>query len=66
MAWKEISSDYEGVFFRVAGGDAAPFGQVQEENAPRLETIITSEQSKVIKKSYGVNYNMTVPVTGFE
>jgi hypothetical protein len=36
MTWNDVSSAYAGVFFRVTGGDAASFGQVQEDNAPHL------------------------------
>jgi hypothetical protein len=36
MTWNDVSSAYAGVFFRVAGGEAASFGQVQGDNAPRL------------------------------
>ena len=29
VEWKSVSSDYSGHFFRVEGGNAAPFGQKQ-------------------------------------
>ncbi|KAH9409843.1 hypothetical protein TYRP_023674 [Tyrophagus putrescentiae] len=41
MTWTDISSEYEGVFFRVVGGGADNFGAVQQENAPRLEMVHT-------------------------
>jgi hypothetical protein len=39
MKWNEVSSAYAGVFFRVTGGGAATFGQVQEENSPQLTNV---------------------------
>lgn len=36
MEWEDITSAYEGLFFRAEGGGAAPFGEVQDENSPRL------------------------------
>lgn len=32
MSWTDVSSSYGGLFFRVEGGEAAPFGQVQSDN----------------------------------
>ncbi|KAJ6639569.1 Macrophage mannose receptor 1 [Pseudolycoriella hygida] len=37
--WTEITEDYAGLFFRVAGEDAGEFGTVQEENSPRLTRV---------------------------
>ena len=34
--WQDISETYAGRFFRVAGGDAAEFGQNQEGGAPNI------------------------------
>jgi hypothetical protein len=39
MTWNDVSSAYAGVFFRVTGGDAASFGQVQNDNAPILKEV---------------------------
>jgi hypothetical protein len=39
MTWNDMSSAYAGVFFRVTGGEAASFGQVQEDNESRLEEV---------------------------
>ena len=36
MKWKDVSSDYAGIFFRVEGGNSSAFGQIQEEDSPRL------------------------------
>jgi hypothetical protein len=36
MTWNDVSSTYAGVFFRVSGGEAASFGQVQDEYIPRI------------------------------
>lgn len=42
MTWRDISSTFAGVFFRVAGGGAADFGQIQEEASPRLVQVNTA------------------------
>lgn len=39
LTWTDISSHYEGLFFRVAGGQAAPFGQVQQANIPYISAM---------------------------
>jgi len=39
MTWNDVSYAYAGVFFRVTGGEAASFGQVQKENSPRLVRV---------------------------
>lgn len=44
MTWTDISATYEGVFFRVLGGEAAPFGEIQNENSPRLSQIESIHQ----------------------
>ena len=40
LKWLDISDSYAGVFFRVEGGKSAQFGQVQDENVPRLDTFM--------------------------
>ena len=42
MTWTDVSSSYAGVFFRVTGGDAASFGTVQQDNAPRIDKVDTA------------------------
>lgn len=37
--WKDISSDFAGVFFRVIGGNAASFGSRQSDHSPRLVSV---------------------------
>ena len=37
--WKDISSEYAGLFFRTIGGESEPFGQIQNENAPKLDHV---------------------------
>ena len=39
MIWKDVSKEYSGVFFRVVGGDADSFGEVQKENAIRIDKV---------------------------
>ena len=36
IKWSDISSHYEGIFFRVSGGDSAPFGLLQQDYAPHI------------------------------
>ncbi len=38
-SWTEVSDAYAGVFFRVVGGDAADFGNTQNDNAPRVDEV---------------------------
>jgi hypothetical protein len=40
--WKEVTSDYAGLFFRVLGGGSATFEQIQEENSPRVSKVQNS------------------------
>lgn len=37
--WEDISSQYAGLFFRAIGGDSKGFGQVQDDNAPRVTEV---------------------------
>ncbi|CAK9254333.1 unnamed protein product [Sphagnum jensenii] len=69
MTWNDVSSTYAGVFFRVTGEEAAPFGQVQEDNAPRLgevNTVWTYEAAwnKVSKHRAKLDSNTTIPKIG--
>lgn len=49
--WTEITEDYAGLFFRAAGGNAAEFGETQEEGLPnavgKFSTVYTSVSAKV-------------------
>ena len=65
MTWQDISASYENVFFRVVGSDAASFGQLQEYNAPRLETVYTGDHANEINSSQNGNSNLTIPKTGW-
>ena len=66
MTWADVSKDYEGVFFRVVGGDAASFGQLQQGNAPRLGTIHSTLHGKDDINTYrGSPYNLTIPMSGW-
>jgi len=70
MRWTDVSSSYANVFFRVVGSDTSAFGQVQNENAPRLGQVDTiwdydaavwAEASK--HRGVG-DSNATIPITG--
>ena len=39
LKWQEVTSHYADTFFRAQGTKTAPFGQVQDENAPRLSKV---------------------------
>ncbi len=39
VKWQDVTSAYAGLFFRAEGGEAASFGQVQKDNAPRVTEI---------------------------
>ncbi len=39
--WSDVSSQYDGVFFRANGGSSSSFGSVQDENSPRLTNILS-------------------------
>ena len=65
MIWEDVSANYSGVFFRVVGGEAAPFGEIQMENTTRINKISSVLLSDVVKSNYGVDgRNSTVPLHG--
>jgi hypothetical protein len=39
VEWKDVTSDYAGLFFRVEGGGSAAFGETQNETSPRLIAV---------------------------
>ena len=65
MTWTDISSEYEGVFFRVVGGGSDSFGMVQHENAPRLEMVFANIEKEIKTKKVFLGDNMTIPLTGW-
>jgi hypothetical protein len=36
VQWKDVTSEYAGLFFRAEGGGSEAFGTIQSENSPRL------------------------------
>ena len=46
VTWTDVTAQYAGLFFRAEGSGAAPFGQVQGENAPRLTEARIEEHNK--------------------
>jgi hypothetical protein len=64
MTWNDVSSAYAGVFFRVTGGEAASFGEVQEDNAPRLINVYsrTCTSSCGAFENGGVQFKMPIPI----
>jgi hypothetical protein len=59
MTLNDMSSIYAGVFFRVTGGEAASFGQVQEDNAPRLVKIDAISEIAGHTSSYSDNQSLS-------
>ena len=47
MTWEEVSSYYSGVFFRVVGGNATKFGEIQEDNVPHVVGVNTGYAGKI-------------------
>ncbi len=45
FTWKEISSSYSNVFFRVVGDRAAAFGSTQEASSPRLVGVKATDDA---------------------
>lgn len=43
VEWKDVTSEYAGLFFRAGGGGSAAFGEIQSENSPRLTNIQSKE-----------------------
>jgi len=39
VEWKNVTSDYAGLFFRAEGRGSEAFGKAQDENAPRLTGV---------------------------
>jgi hypothetical protein len=81
MEWKDITSSYEGLFFRAYGGGSASFGQVQEENSPRLVAMKMEQGSwyneinveannqyspRIHSNAYGDEWAMRVKVSSGE
>jgi Lectin C-type domain len=64
MTWKDVTSDYAGLFFRAEGGEAATFGQVQQDNAPRLVEVNT-QLIRFIKSNQTNWWNNTIPRGGW-
>ena len=60
MTWNDVSSTYENVFFRVTGGKAAVFGQVQEENAPRIIEVNTLYEGSIANRNQHSYENNTI------
>jgi hypothetical protein len=42
VEWKDVTSEYAGVFFRAEGGRSAAFGTIQEEGCPQLTSVKTN------------------------
>jgi hypothetical protein len=44
VEWKDVTSDYAGLFFRAEGGGSEAFGSTQDENAPRVVEVQNVEK----------------------
>jgi len=58
LVWQNVTHEYEGLFFRAAGGASAGFGEVQDESSPRLESIHAEISDEVLPS------DITVPSDG--
>jgi hypothetical protein len=52
LMWRDVTSEYAGLFFRAGGGAAAAFGEIQPESTKRLKTIASRGQ-----REYGEGWN---------
>ena len=68
MIWENVSKNYSGVFFRVEGGEAAPFGEIQMENTTRVEKVNSVWSSDAafgeVSKHRASSGNITIPLKG--
>ena len=65
MIWENVSKNYSGVFFRVEGDEAAPFGQIQMANTTRIGKISGVNRNAEVERNLAVGYhNTTVPLHG--
>jgi hypothetical protein len=53
MIWKDVTSDYAGLFFRAEGGGSEAFGTLQNENFP--SRYIDQVHSEKDYESYDAN-----------
>lgn len=44
LGWEDVTSEYAGVFFRAEGGNSSVFGEVQDENCPRLVNAMYNQR----------------------
>jgi len=50
VEWKDVTSDYAGIFFRAEGGLSAGFSHIQEENSPRIVQVQNLQHPDQIKE----------------
>lgn len=69
MEWEDVTSQYAGLFFRAEGENAAPFGEVQEADSPKLVAMDSVETDNgvnnflTIDRSTNRNWDMQVMMT---
>ena len=64
MIWEDVSTNYSGVFFRVVGGETAPFGEIQMENTTRIDKFNTVEDSDPVWREHDGFGKATIPWSG--
>ena len=69
MIWEDVSANYSGVFFRVVGGEAAPFGEIQMENTNRISKVNSvhddnKEWKEASKNETPGHHNTKIPSKG--
>lgn len=57
LSWKDVTSEYDGLFFRAEGTNSSSFGAIQEENAPRLVNL-QYEFVNVESPSFALNLDL--------
>ena len=68
MIWEDVSKNYSGVFFRVVGGESASFGNIQQENIPRINRFVSFwrnyHSDEVYKNQVPGDQSIDIPMSG--
>lgn len=50
VEWKDVTSEYAGLFFRAEGGNSEAFGKLQSDNTPRITDVETKMNSSMLHR----------------
>jgi len=66
MSWKDISSSYDGIFFRAEGGASIKFGEIEDERISRMDVIKSQYYIRDNNEHVGEkkDYKVDVPKQG--